>query len=209
MSSKCPDVQVRSLPWRDDRARAVARRRSCPRRRRGSTSTPSGCPSGTPRSSSGTRATSASPCSMRCPTTRSGRCSSGSRSGRSSRPSAATTPCRRRRSSAGSVSRSAYAKAFAELERRYVRPASHETHSVTTRLIAPTIMAFGDEAQRRQLRRPLPQRTRALLPAVLRARRRVGPRRPGVSGDARRRRVGGQRAEGLELRARGSPSGVS
>ncbi len=43
----------------------------------------------------------------------------------------------------------AYAKAFAELERRYVRPANHETHSVTTRLIAPTIMAFGDEAQRR------------------------------------------------------------
>jgi alkylation response protein AidB-like acyl-CoA dehydrogenase len=44
-----------------------------------------------------------------------------------------------------------YARAFAELEAGYVRPASHETHSVTTRLIAPTIMAFGDDAQRGQL----------------------------------------------------------
>ena len=42
-----------------------------------------------------------------------------------------------------------YARAFARLERGYVRPASHETHSVTTRLIAPTIMQFGDDEQRR------------------------------------------------------------
>ncbi len=41
-----------------------------------------------------------------------------------------------------------FAHAFAELESEYAQPASHETHSVTTRLIAPTIMAFGDEAQR-------------------------------------------------------------
>jgi alkylation response protein AidB-like acyl-CoA dehydrogenase len=41
-----------------------------------------------------------------------------------------------------------FAQAFAELEAEYVQPANHETHSVTTRLIAPTIMAFGDEAQR-------------------------------------------------------------
>src|SRR4051794_5265150 len=37
----------------------------------------------------------------------------------------------------GSPRRSA--PAFARLERQYERPASHETHSVTTRLIAPTI----------------------------------------------------------------------
>ncbi len=43
-----------------------------------------------------------------------------------------------------------YARAFADLEAGYARPASHETHSVTTRLIAPTIMAFGDETQREQ-----------------------------------------------------------
>ncbi len=43
-----------------------------------------------------------------------------------------------------------YAQAFAELEEGYVHPASHETHSVTTRLIAPTILAFGTEDQRAQ-----------------------------------------------------------
>ena len=41
-----------------------------------------------------------------------------------------------------------YAEAFARLEREYVRPSSHETHSVTTRLIAPTIMAWGTDEQR-------------------------------------------------------------
>src|SRR6266508_3507181 len=41
-----------------------------------------------------------------------------------------------------------YAQAFAELEGCYAQPASHETHSVTTRLIAPTIMAFSNDAQR-------------------------------------------------------------
>ncbi len=42
-----------------------------------------------------------------------------------------------------------YAEAFDLLERGYVRPQSHETHSVTTGLIAPTIMAFGNDEQRR------------------------------------------------------------
>ena len=40
----------------------------------------------------------------------------------------------------------------------YARPASHETHSVTTRLIAPTVMTFGDDGQRAAVRRALPQR---------------------------------------------------
>ena len=44
-----------------------------------------------------------------------------------------------------------YAQAFARLERRYERPASHETHSVTTRLIAPTIQQWGTPAQRADL----------------------------------------------------------
>jgi alkylation response protein AidB-like acyl-CoA dehydrogenase len=44
----------------------------------------------------------------------------------------------------------AYARAFAALEGRYAHPASHETHSVTTRLIAPTIMALGNPDQRAQ-----------------------------------------------------------
>ena len=41
-----------------------------------------------------------------------------------------------------------FAQAFARLEREYVRPQSHETHSVTTRLIAPTIMAYGTDEQK-------------------------------------------------------------
>ncbi|MET0578710.1 MAG: acyl-CoA dehydrogenase family protein [Ilumatobacteraceae bacterium] len=41
-----------------------------------------------------------------------------------------------------------YALAFARLEREYARPAGHETHSVTTRLIAPTIRACGTATQR-------------------------------------------------------------
>jgi alkylation response protein AidB-like acyl-CoA dehydrogenase len=44
-----------------------------------------------------------------------------------------------------------YAQAFARLERRYERPLSHETHSVTTRLIAPTIQQWGTPAQRADL----------------------------------------------------------
>jgi alkylation response protein AidB-like acyl-CoA dehydrogenase len=41
-----------------------------------------------------------------------------------------------------------YASAFGRLERQYDRPASHETHSVTTRLIAPTIQQWGTPDQR-------------------------------------------------------------
>jgi alkylation response protein AidB-like acyl-CoA dehydrogenase len=43
-----------------------------------------------------------------------------------------------------------HARAFAELEEHYHQPASHETHSVTTRLIAPTVATFGDADQREQ-----------------------------------------------------------
>ena len=43
-----------------------------------------------------------------------------------------------------------YSRTFAELEARYHQPAGHETHSVTTRLIAPTVMAFGTSEQREQ-----------------------------------------------------------
>ena len=52
---------------------------------------------------------------------------------------------------AASDTRASYAQAFARLERRYERPASHETHSVTTRLIAPTIQQWGTPAQRADL----------------------------------------------------------
>ena len=44
-----------------------------------------------------------------------------------------------------------YAAAFARLERRFDRPTSHETHSVTTRLIAPTVRQWGTASQRAAL----------------------------------------------------------
>ena len=45
----------------------------------------------------------------------------------------------------------AYARAFSRLERRYVTPNGHETHSVTTGLIAPTVRIYGTDEQRRDL----------------------------------------------------------
>jgi alkylation response protein AidB-like acyl-CoA dehydrogenase len=45
----------------------------------------------------------------------------------------------------------AFARAFGRLERGYRTPAGHEVHSVTTRLIAPTVDAFGDDDQRAAL----------------------------------------------------------
>ncbi len=42
-------------------------------------------------------------------------------------------------------------RAFAALERRYVRPTGHEAHSVTTRLVAPTVRLFGNDDQRRDV----------------------------------------------------------
>ncbi|MGE0138607.1 MAG: acyl-CoA dehydrogenase family protein [Ilumatobacteraceae bacterium] len=44
----------------------------------------------------------------------------------------------------------AYARAFAQLESLYATPTSHETHSVTTRLVAPTIKLYGTDEQRAQ-----------------------------------------------------------
>ena len=92
-----------------------------------------------------------------------------------------------------------YASAFARLERQYERPASHETHSVTTRLIAPTIQQWGTPAQRAEL-----------VPRFLAARELCCQlfSEPGAGSDlanlgvprrARRRRVGRQRPEGVEL----------
>ena len=41
----------------------------------------------------------------------------------------------------------AYARDYARLERDYVLPPGHEVHSVTTRLVAPTIRVFGTPEQ--------------------------------------------------------------
>ena len=44
----------------------------------------------------------------------------------------------------------AYARAYAQLEALYQTPTSHETHSVTTRLVAPTIKMYGTPEQRKE-----------------------------------------------------------
>jgi alkylation response protein AidB-like acyl-CoA dehydrogenase len=44
-----------------------------------------------------------------------------------------------------------YARAFGALEREYVTPDGHETHSVTVRLVAPTIRVFGGDEQKHDL----------------------------------------------------------
>ena len=45
----------------------------------------------------------------------------------------------------------AHARAFARLESQYQAPVSHESHSVTTRLIAPTIAIYGSDEQKADL----------------------------------------------------------
>ena len=45
----------------------------------------------------------------------------------------------------------AYARAFGRLQSGYVLPTGHETHGVTTGLVAPTIQAFGTDEQRADL----------------------------------------------------------
>jgi len=44
-----------------------------------------------------------------------------------------------------------YARAFTKLEAQFETPTGHETHSVTTRLVAPTIQVYGTDAQKREL----------------------------------------------------------
>jgi alkylation response protein AidB-like acyl-CoA dehydrogenase len=46
---------------------------------------------------------------------------------------------------------SAYARAFANMERQFRTPTGHESHSVTTRLVAPTIQVFGSDEQKATL----------------------------------------------------------
>ena len=67
-----------------------------------------------------------------------------------------------------------------------------------TWLAAPTILAHGSDDLRERLLRPDPDRRADLVPAVQRARRRLGPGRPVHLRRPGRRQLGDQRAEGLE-----------
>ena len=44
-----------------------------------------------------------------------------------------------------------FARAFGKLEAQYETPTSHETHSVTTRLVAPTVNLYGTDEQKSTL----------------------------------------------------------
>ena len=44
-----------------------------------------------------------------------------------------------------------FARAFARLESDYITPSRHETFSVTTRLIAPTVLHYGTDHQKEKL----------------------------------------------------------
>ena len=93
----------------------------------------------------------------------------------------------------------AHARALGHVEREYESPGSHELISVTVGLIASTLRVVGsDELKTRFVKSLLSCRDPGVS-AVQRTRRRVRPRRVVVPGRSRRRRVGRQRPEGVEL----------
>ena len=67
-------------------------------------------------------------------------------------------------------------------------------------LAGPTIMTWGTAAAEGPLPAADPDRGGDLVPGLLRARRRLGPRQPEDARGARRRRVGAHRPEGVDER---------
>ena len=67
-------------------------------------------------------------------------------------------------------------------------------------MCVPTLIAYATEEQKRRYAPPRPARRGDLVPAVQRARRRLRPGRAAHARRARRRRLGHQRPEDLDLR---------
>ena len=67
-------------------------------------------------------------------------------------------------------------------------------------MCGPTMMAFAGEEQKRQISAAAGVRRKHLVPVVLRARRRIGRRRPAHPRGEERRRLDHQRPEDLDLR---------
>ena len=116
-----------------------------------------------------------------------------------------------RRSGAGSASARATTRRSRNSRRSSTCRATTRSISVTSKLIAPTIEEFGTPEQRAAVVPDVLPARGVLLSAVLRTRRRERPRRTGVQGRPRRRRMGARRPEGVDvdrpdLADTGSPS---
>ena len=98
-------------------------------------------------------------------------------------------------------------RAYGRLERDYVSPGRHELIGVTAGLIASTIEAMGSESLNERFLADLLRTDILACQAVQRARCGLRPRRARMSCRTRRRRVGGQRTEGVEFRCAVQPVG--
>ena len=114
---------------------------------------------------------------------------------------------RARRSTAGGAAPPRSSAIFQQESARYEIDTG--VFSVGSGMVVPTILAHGTEEQKQRYIPPLLRRRRGVVPAVQRARRRLRPRRAHDARGARRRRVGRERPEGVELASRTSPTGGS
>ena len=88
-------------------------------------------------------------------------------------------------------------------------PSGGRSDTFGIKMLGNTLLRWGTEEQKRPLPPPHPQRRGHLVPGLLRAGRRLRPRLPADARGARRRRMGDQRPEDLDLAAPTTPTGSS